>query len=181
MSTFYISVFTQPFKQTKKYCPFPALFSLGPCSAFQHSAQISRFCLQLFAGRVGEQRKNDLLSLLQRGGETTTESFWSRCSLCQGLSGEMRTKPPVSSTDMPRRRLSSPRSVVSASSAVKEVRTGKFKYMLFKTSSVYCLLACRGCTRRQSFPRIFAEVVQNPFPPPPLSWNFNFGQKGIFR
>ena len=105
------------------------------------------------------------------------ESFWSRCGLVQGLSGEVQTKPAREEHG----NLSSPQPVVSASSAVKEVRTGKVKCMLFKTCNVCCLLTCYGCTRRQSFPRIFAEIVQNLFPPhPSLSWNFNFGQKGIF-
>lgn len=66
------------------------------------------------------------------------------------------------------RSLSSP--VVFASSALKELRTGKFKCMLFETSSVYCLLACHGCTRKQSFSRIFAEVVQNLFSPSQLEF-----------
>lgn len=94
--------------------------------------------------------------------------------------GRCRLNQSMRSTDTLHRSLSSSWPVVSASSAVMGVRIGKFKCRIFKTSSVYCLLGWQGCTRRESFPGIFAEVVQN-LSPLSLSWNFNFCQKGIFH
>lgn len=72
---------------------------------------------------------------------------------------------PTRSTDILHRSLSSPQPVVSASSSVKEVRMGKFNCMVFKTSRVYCLLACHGCTRRQSFPEYLQKLLKTFFFP----------------
>lgn len=155
-------------------------FSLGPCSLFQHSAQINRFCLQLFTGTVGEQRKKLPVQIVAAAewrkkhhsaapenlsGATAVlfRDSVGRCGLCQ----------PTRSTEMLHRSLSSPCPLFSASSAPKEVRTGKFKCMLFKnmlSSGLPWLYQkaklpwniCRSCS-------------------PSLSWNFNVDPKGIFH